>query len=124
MKNRLFIVLAIITAHYVGLAGTNAPGRSERLGSDAKPASSNAAGPLYSKVDAENPVEFNHLVKVAFVSYGSVEGGAKSLPSYHDALVAAGITNMSCYLSPGTAHEWESWRRSFHQFAPLLFQNP
>jgi enterochelin esterase family protein len=71
-----------------------------------------------------NPAEFNRLVKVAFVSYGSVEGGAKSLPSYHDALVAAGITNMSYYISPGTAHEWQSWRRSFYQFAPRLFQNP
>ena len=71
-----------------------------------------------------NPAEFNRLVKVAFVSYGSVEGGAKSLAGYHDALVAAGITNMTYYISPGTAHEWQSWRRSFYQFAPLLFQNP
>lgn len=71
-----------------------------------------------------NPTEFNRLVKVAFVSYGSVEGGANGLKSYHDALVAAGITNMSYYVSPGTAHEWQSWRRSFLQFAPLLFQNP
>ena len=70
------------------------------------------------------PAEFNQLVKVAFVSYGSMEGGAKSLASYHDSLVAAGITNMSYYISPGTAHEWQSWRRSFYQFAPLLFQNP
>lgn len=70
-----------------------------------------------------NPAEFNRLVKVAFMSYGSVEDGAKSLKSYHDSLVAAGITNMSYYISPGTAHEWQSWRRSFHQFASLLFKN-
>jgi enterochelin esterase family protein len=70
------------------------------------------------------PAEFNRLVKVAFVSYGSVEGGANNLKSYHDALVANGITNMSYYISPGTAHEWQTWRRSFYQFAPLLFQNP
>ena len=71
-----------------------------------------------------NPAEFNRLVKAAFVSYGSVEGGANNLKSYHDALVTAGITNMTYYISPGTAHEWQSWRRSFHEFAPLLFQNP
>ncbi len=71
-----------------------------------------------------NPAEFNRLVKVAFISYGSVEGGAKSLAAYHEALVSAGITNLTCYISPGTAHEWQSWRRSFYQFAPLLFQNP
>ncbi len=69
-----------------------------------------------------NPAEFNRLVKVAFVSFGSVEGGAATLPAYHDSLVAAGITNMSYYISPGTAHEWQTWRRSFYQFAPLLFQ--
>ena len=26
------------------------------------------------------------------------------------------------YVSPGTAHEWQSWRRSLNEFAPLLFQ--
>jgi enterochelin esterase-like enzyme len=24
--------------------------------------------------------------------------------------------------SPGTAHEWQTWRRSLHDFAPRLFQ--
>ena len=27
------------------------------------------------------------------------------------------------YVSPDTAHEWQSWRRSLYQFAPLLFQD-
>ena len=27
------------------------------------------------------------------------------------------------YESPETAHEWQSWRRSLHQFAPLLFRD-
>jgi enterochelin esterase-like enzyme len=71
-----------------------------------------------------NPAEFNRLVKVAFVSYGSAERGANSLKSYQDSLVSAGITNMTCYTSPGTAHEWQTWRRSLHEFAPLLFQTP
>ena len=39
------------------------------------------------------------------------------------ALKAAGI-NAHFYVSPLTAHEWQSWRRSLYQFAPLLFQNP
>ena len=26
------------------------------------------------------------------------------------------------YESEGTADEWQAWRRSFHGFAPLLFQ--
>jgi enterochelin esterase family protein len=24
--------------------------------------------------------------------------------------------------SPGTAHEWQTWRRDLKQFAPLLFR--
>ncbi len=70
-----------------------------------------------------NPAEFNRLVKVAFVSYGSVEGGANSLKRNQAALVAAGITNTCYYISPGTAHEWQTWRRSLHEFAPMLFRN-
>ncbi len=26
------------------------------------------------------------------------------------------------YSSPGTAHEWLTWRRDLRQFAPLLFR--
>ena len=26
------------------------------------------------------------------------------------------------YMSPGTAHEWLTWRRSLREFAPLLFK--
>ena len=63
---------------------------------------------------------FNSKVKVFFMANGSEEGaGAKML---HNALQDAGI-NSIYYESPGTAHEWLTWRRCLHQFAPLLFQN-
>jgi len=39
-----------------------------------------------------------------------------------DGLKAAAI-NAHFYISPLTAHEFLSWRRSLYQFAPLLFQN-
>jgi len=39
-----------------------------------------------------------------------------------DDLKAAGI-NAHFYVSPLTAHEWQSWRRSLHEFAPLLFKD-
>ncbi len=39
-----------------------------------------------------------------------------------EALKAAGI-NSHYYVSPLTAHEWQTWRRSLHEFAPLLFQD-
>jgi enterochelin esterase family protein len=39
-----------------------------------------------------------------------------------EALKQAGI-NAVFYVSPGTAHEWHTWRRSLNQFAPLLFKD-
>jgi enterochelin esterase-like enzyme len=69
------------------------------------------------------PAEFNKTVQAAFASFGSVEPGSNNLKSQHDSLVAAGITNSYYYISPGTAHEWQTWRRSLHEFAPLLFRD-
>ncbi len=31
--------------------------------------------------------------------------------------------NAHFYISPNTAHEWQSWRRSLYQFAQLVFQD-
>jgi enterochelin esterase-like enzyme len=62
---------------------------------------------------------FNRRVKVLFFSIGSTEGpGAKALS---DALTQAGVRNVF-YESPGTGHVWQTWRRSFREFAPLLFR--
>ena len=71
---------------------------------------------------------FKEMVKLVFISYGSREignrpGGRGGDPKADvEALQAAGI-NSVWYVSPETAHEWQSWRRSLYQFAPLLFQN-
>jgi enterochelin esterase-like enzyme len=39
-----------------------------------------------------------------------------------EALKEAGV-NAHFYVSPLTAHEWQSWRRSLREFAPLLFKD-
>jgi enterochelin esterase-like enzyme len=64
---------------------------------------------------------FKKKVKVLFASCGSLERPA-ALEASHEALEQMGIKN-TVYVSPGTAHEWQTWRRSLYQFAPLLFQN-
>ena len=46
----------------------------------------------------------------------------KNLKTHQQQLIAAGITNSYVYISPGTAHEWQTWRRSLYVFAPLLFK--
>ena len=71
---------------------------------------------------------FKQKVKVLFVSYGSRElsgnrpGFGGDPKANTEALKVAG-ENTYFYVSPDTAHEWQSWRRSLHQFAPLLFQD-
>jgi len=66
-----------------------------------------------------DPAAFNKKVKLLFLSTGSVEGpGAKN---FTEALTQAGIHNVY-FESPGTAHEWLSWRRALQDFAPRLFQ--
>ena len=65
------------------------------------------------------PDQFNRKVKVLFLGIGSVEGpGTKN---FSDALTKAGIHNVY-FESPGTAHEWLTWRRCLYEFAPRLFK--
>jgi enterochelin esterase-like enzyme len=61
-------------------------------------------------------------VKLVFMSFGSRERGADGLKIAADSLQQAGIKAVS-YVSPLTAHEWQSWRRSVREFAPLLFKD-
>jgi enterochelin esterase-like enzyme len=66
-----------------------------------------------------DPAAFNKKVKVLFLGIGSAEGpGTKQ---FSDALTAAGVHNVY-FESPGTAHEWLTWRRCLNDFAPRLFR--
>ena len=69
--------------------------------------------------DAES---FNKKVKVMYLSIGTVEPERmyKSVNNFHLNLEKAGIHHVY-YESPGTSHEWQTWRRSLHQFASLIF---
>jgi enterochelin esterase-like enzyme len=66
-----------------------------------------------------NPAEFNKKVKVLFLGIGSAEG--QGTKDFSDALTKAGIRNVY-FESPGTAHEWLTWRRCLNDFAPRLFR--
>ncbi len=86
------------------------------------------SGATISKEEAENTDGFKEKVKLVFVSYGSKEvGEGRSRQAGNPAdsikqLKELGI-NAHYYLSPETAHEWQTWRRSLKEFAPLLFQD-
>jgi enterochelin esterase-like enzyme len=79
------------------------------------------SGGVITPTDVENTPGFKEKVKVVFCSCGSREN-AGNINSNHEALEKAGIRNTE-YVSPETAHEFLTWRRSLRQFAPLLFQD-
>jgi enterochelin esterase family protein len=62
---------------------------------------------------------FNKKMKLLFLGIGSVEG--PNTKKFSEALAQAGIHNVY-FESPGTAHEWLTWRRCFNDFAPRLFR--
>ncbi|HZV03827.1 MAG TPA: alpha/beta hydrolase-fold protein [Gemmataceae bacterium] len=68
--------------------------------------------------------EFNRKVRLLWLGIGTAEGERmyNSIKNYHEALEKAGIKHVY-YESPGTAHEWLTWRRCLHEFAPRLFVN-
>ncbi len=71
-----------------------------------------------------NPAEFNKKVHVFFFSCGTEPPleNPDGLKKHQEQLIAAGIKNSYVYISPGTSHEWQTWRRSLYTFAPLLFR--
>lgn len=70
-----------------------------------------------------DPAAFAKRVHLLWLGVGTAEpqmmlGGITRL---HEALLAAHVQHVF-YQSPGTAHEWQTWRRDFRDFAPRLFQ--
>jgi enterochelin esterase-like enzyme len=90
------------------------------------------SGGSFSLADVDRIPGFRQKVKLVFVSFGSreLEGGRVGPPggpptdprANAQALKSAGI-NSVFYVSPNTAHEFLSWRRSLREFAPLLFRD-
>jgi len=77
------------------------------------------SGGVIAATDVEKTPGFKEKVKVVFCSCGSRENPG-NLNSNHETLEKAGIKN-TAYVSPETAHEFLTWRRSLREFAPLLF---
>jgi enterochelin esterase-like enzyme len=84
------------------------------------------SGGSISPEDVEKSPGFKENTKLVFISYGSYELASGRIgiggdPSENtEKLLELGM-NTHFYISPQTAHEWQSWRRSFYQFAQLLF---
>jgi enterochelin esterase family protein len=66
---------------------------------------------------------FNKKVKLLWIGIGTNEGKNmyKAVNGFHLDLLTAGIKHVY-YESPGTDHEWLTWRRDLYDFAPRLFK--
>jgi enterochelin esterase family protein len=63
---------------------------------------------------------FNRQVKVFYLSMGTKEN-LDGFRRVHTALDSGGIKHVA-YEAPGTAHEFQTWRKSLHGFAQLIFK--
>jgi enterochelin esterase-like enzyme len=66
---------------------------------------------------------FNAKVHLVWIGLGTAEPAPfpASIKAFRESLEAGGIRSVS-FESPGTAHEWLTWRRSLNDFAPRLFK--
>ena len=71
-----------------------------------------------------DPAAFAKKVHLLWLGVGTDEPANMhaGIERLHTSLMDANIKHVF-YESPGTAHEWQTWRRDLKDFAPRLFQN-
>ena len=83
------------------------------------------SGGTFNTDELKDAADFKNTNKLLFMSAGGKETrmaeGENSVGKAAENLKAIGI-NAHSYVSPETAHEWQTWRRSLYQFAQLLFK--
>jgi enterochelin esterase family protein len=66
---------------------------------------------------------FNKKVRLLWLGAGTAEERFHSaVKTFHEALSGAGVKSVFV-ASPGTSHEWQTWRNALHDFAPRLFRD-
>ena len=87
------------------------------------------SGGTITVADADNTPTFRSTNKLVFVGFGSKElenrvpgFGDGTDPKVETEEVKASGVNAHFYVSPGTAHEWLTWRRCLREFAQLLWK--
>ena len=70
-----------------------------------------------------DPDAFADRVNLLWIGIGTDEpaGMYAGVNGVHNSLAEAGVEHVY-FESPGTDHEWQTWRRSLRDFAPRLFQ--
>ncbi len=77
------------------------------------------SGGTFNTSELENNNDFKKTNKVLFMSCGGKEN--MGVMEAAENLKKIGV-NAYGYISPETAHEWHTWRRSLYQFVQLIFK--
>lgn len=77
------------------------------------------SGGTFNVNELQDAADFKKTNKVLFMSCGGKEN--MGVDKAAQDLKGIGINAFS-YVSPETAHEWQTWRRSLYQFAQLIFK--
>lgn len=77
------------------------------------------SGGTFNVNELQDNADFKKTNKVLFMSCGGKEN--MGVDKAAQDLKGIGI-NAHSYVSPETAHEWQTWRRSLYQFAQLIFK--
>jgi len=85
---------------------------------DQKPDVRTAYGGVFA-----DPAAFAKKVRLLWLGVGTEEPERMrtGIRGLHASLTEAGIAHVY-YESPGTDHEWQTWRRDLKDFAPRLFK--
>ena len=97
-----------------GFSGSGGLGMMSRAPFDPKTAYNGALA---------DPEAFAKKVHLVWIGVGTEEPAMmhSGIVGFHDALTKANVKHVF-YESPGTSHEWQTWRRDLKDFAPRLFQ--
>jgi enterochelin esterase-like enzyme len=103
------------------MAGLSMGGMETRMITLNKPEVFSHYGLLSGGVYKPEDIKDKSKVKLVFLSCGSKEK-PDNVKNAAAALKEAGFNSVH-YISEGTAHEFQTWRRSLYELAPLLFKS-
>lgn len=121
MKSAIPLTFAFVLA----LADRYSSAQDTTSASDSRPAASNILGQQYPRIDTELRATFRIKAPEAHkvqVSVGKTYDMVKDADDVWSVTTSPLFPGFRYYESPGTAHEWLTWRRCLQEFAPCLFQ--
>jgi enterochelin esterase family protein len=126
MRNNSLVLFLLLT---VSCSLIFAQAESKKVVEDFKPSSVNQAGKEYPQVNSEGRVRVRIEAPEAQKVQLDIGAVKYDLTKNEDGVWVGesapqdeGFHYYQFYVSPQTAHEWQSWRRSLYQFAQLLFK--